>query len=626
MMDIKKLPRNPKGGRALNELVFTEIDDSPDNPRFGLGYHQLYDPDSRVGLLAKLPDITRVGDTIILYWDNFNVQEYDLDQPTIEKGWLSFGVAPSSILDPQGEVYYTLYDHDADDLQTSSTRTIAVNRRVPGGLDPDIATAINEALLPCTVSPSPVSDPSTAVTAKIVQWAYQEVGDELTVMWNNIRVAHPKLSTLGDQDVTIPRDVLEAGGSSDKLLVNYEIRDIVDNYSLVSQPTYVQVEIDPNALFAPRVDEADRATLILDLEALGDNDAHVTVPPYSGNGQPYVVTLNWIGKTPSADISLNLPPSRVEDPVFDHATFTIPNSHMKDIAGGSAVVRYSLVQDGLPETKPSKTTTITITGLPVELAAPVVDEANGTNVIDLADVTGLNVTVSIAAYTGQAAGDRVLLSWKGMAANGTPVNYTDEYEIKSGEETQPINFTVERNNVDPLADGTLELSYQVVFNATGSTNNSAVTTYTVKGAAVGPVSGDESFEAQSLGPLAVNVELPFTDGLIITVVAATPESAISVPGIAEFGERALYCAGNHKIKFDFGGEISTLLFSHALTATAQNKLDFFDVNDALVKSVNLKVVGADPVAYENIVLATPCTYCELTVDAIGTIVDNFIWM
>ncbi|MEB0078136.1 hypothetical protein QN386_12775 [Pseudomonas sp. CCI3.2] len=467
---------------ALNDLVFTDINDSPDNPRLGLGYHQLYDPTSFIGLISKLPDVTRVGDTITLFWDGDIAQQYDLNQPTIDKGWLSFNVSPSRILDPEGDVYYTLYDHEAEDLQKSPSRIIAVNRRVPGGLDPETDTAFNENMALCTVSPDPVSSPEATVTVSVPKWINQEVGDELTVMWNNIRVPYPKLQTLGPVDVIIPPEVLEQGMSSDKLLVNYEIRDIVDNYSLVSPSTYVTVEIDPDALPAPRVEEADRATLILDLEALGDNDAHVVIPSYIGNGNAYVVTLTWVGKTPMADISLNLPPLPIDDPVFDHATFIIPNVHLRQIAGGSAVARYSLVQQGVTEPKQSKTTSITLTGLPVELAGPVVLEAGGTAIIDLALVTGDSVTVSIAAYTGQNAGDKILLSWKGTPTAGGPVNYTDEYVIKVGEELLATTFVVLRQNLDPLGGGTLELTYQVVFKATGISQGSASTTYQVKAA------------------------------------------------------------------------------------------------------------------------------------------------
>ena len=486
--NLTRAPRQPNGSaspRAINPLVFSSFDDTPDNPRPGLGYQQLFDRTRPVTLTAKLPDVTRVGDTIKLFWDDdaVPVQTYDLDQATIDKGWLSFSVSVDVIKAPEGKAYYTLFDHQAENLQTSDTRTVKVNRNVPGGLDPDTDTAINEALAPLTVSPSTINSPDTQVTVTVQPWAHMEAGDELTVYWNGIPVVAPQLTApaIGyPQTVLIPKAVLEAGGSSDKLMVYYEIRDIVDNFSLPSPPTYVAVNVDRDALAAPRVQEANQATLVLDLEALGDGDGHVLIPAFIGDGTPYTVTLEWVGKTPTTEIRLTLDPQPVTDPGFDHATFVIPNADLKDLAGGSAVVRYSLVQTGA--TKLSKTTSITLTGLPVQLAALELIGATA-GVIDLGVVTGDPLIVSAPAYVGQKAGDRILLSWAGTSATGGSVNYPDEYTVQAGEEAEEVYFEVPRLNLEPLGGGTLQLSYQVV-RAGGGTQNSPVTKYDVTAVAL----------------------------------------------------------------------------------------------------------------------------------------------
>ncbi len=230
-------------------------------------------------------------------------------------------------------------------------------------------------------------------------------------------------------------------------------------------------------------------TLTLDLEALGNNDGHVLIPTFPGNGQPYSVTLGWLSTTPSGDISLTLPPLNVSNPGSEQAKFVIPNAHLKSIAGGSAAVRYTLVQNGVPANRESETTNVTITSLPVRLTAPLVVEANGTLVLDLAQISGSAVTVLIVAWVGQRAGDRVILTWAGTPqvfnpeTPFAPVDYTDEYVVQPGGEQNPITFSVPLAYLTPLGGGTLQLSYQV-FKASGSSQTSPVTEYSVTAAAL----------------------------------------------------------------------------------------------------------------------------------------------
>ncbi|WP_143516996.1 hypothetical protein, partial [Pseudomonas syringae] len=134
----------------------------------------------------------------------------------------------------------------------------------------------------------------------------------------------------------------------------------------------------------------------------------------------------------------------------------------------------------MPANRESETTNVTITSLPVVLTAPLVVEANGTLVLDLAQISGM-----IAAWVGQRAGDRVILNWAGTspvfgtATPFAPVDYTDEYVVQPGGEQDPITFNVPLEHLTPLGGGTLQVSYQVVFKASGDTRSSPVTTYSV---------------------------------------------------------------------------------------------------------------------------------------------------
>ncbi|WP_425975275.1 hypothetical protein [Pseudomonas plecoglossicida] len=88
---------------ALNPLVISDMD-SPGNERKGLGWNELFDPRRLVPMSARLPEVIRLGDEIGLYWTltkpstqppeegpvDTRIQFYELDQATIDRGWLSF--------------------------------------------------------------------------------------------------------------------------------------------------------------------------------------------------------------------------------------------------------------------------------------------------------------------------------------------------------------------------------------------------------------------------------------------------------------------------------------------------------------------------------------------------------
>jgi hypothetical protein len=95
-MKTTRLPKSASKSDDLNPLVFTDFVDTDENPRRGLGYHQLYDPTAFIGLLASLPDIPRTGDIVTLYWGINEVQRYEITDAMTEKGYLSFLVSHQS--------------------------------------------------------------------------------------------------------------------------------------------------------------------------------------------------------------------------------------------------------------------------------------------------------------------------------------------------------------------------------------------------------------------------------------------------------------------------------------------------------------------------------------------------
>ena len=85
-------------------------------------------------------------------------------------------------------------------------------------------------------------------------------------------------------------------GAAENSLVSYEIRDIVDNYSLKSQPATVNLNFDPNALPSPLLLNADEQTNPIDLVRLGSDDAQVLVST-AMLLRDDAVYLTWVGRT-----------------------------------------------------------------------------------------------------------------------------------------------------------------------------------------------------------------------------------------------------------------------------------------------------------------------------------------
>ena len=638
-MNIDSLPRaaSPSASSGvmqedrLNPLVFTSINDVPENTRLGLGYHQLYDHSVPVGLIARLPEVCREGDILTLFWDNVEVQRYSLDQATIDKGWLSFNVSPSKISDAnnQGQVYYSLKDPVAGDSRTSDIRTIGVNIRVPGGLDPNTQTVINENLKPAVVTPSVINSADKPVTVTVPIWENMEVGDELTVIWNGLRVEQSPLTSIAVQVVSIPKDTLEQGGSNAKLPVSYEIRDFVDNYSLPSLNVFADVEIDPNALTAPRVREANPNTLILDLVALGDKDAGVLTPNYAGVAAGDKVTLTWVGRTANTEETLTLGPETVVDPDFDPMpVFAIPNARLQAIAGGSAMASYEVLRtDGTKLV--SKRTAITLSGLPLVLVAPEIKGVTGSE-IDLGAFNEAPVKVLIAAYLGKQAGDKISLIWSGIQQNGNPLNYTDDHIVGAGEENVEHAFDVDRTqNLAPLTDGSLLLRYHVVFAGTTSPIDSEIQRYTV----IDRTRVFEGFDGQS--PLMLRaseffstatMRVTFVSGLGRAGFPGNDTLPIENPGDLKLPVLHVCFQNPHiepgvqKIRIDLLREFTTLRCS-IRGASAQTRVSFLTTGGALIETKILEARNYFPFTHTS--TTQRFRFLEIDADKDWTRWDNF---
>lgn len=570
---------NAIGTLALMPLTIPAIDYG--TPRIGLGHDDLNDPSVPVVLHAQIIDNeAHVGNVATLYWNDVKVHEVVLEQSHFDTNLISFNVLPQYIPDPLGTAYYTIYDPLSGGLGTSATREVKVKRSIPGGQDTDTSTPyLNDNLAPPVVVPAKITSSNTTVRITVPPWQNMAEGDELVLMWNGIRLVQPRLlqTQVGQPVViTLPTETLIAAGDGEALVVNYEIRDVVNNYSLVSPPAHAEVIIDPNALPAPVVWMNEQETQLIDLVALGTQDVEVLIPVYPGIAKGDNVTLTWIGRTHEGqEVRVVLGPKPVTSVSFP-LRFKVPNADVIAIAGGNAELKYTM-QPVTGTARNSQSNTVAVQGTAAPLAAPSIDGVTGTE-IDLALLTG-DATVRVQPYRGKLAGDMVYLSWDGVSAQGTAISYTAYYVVNPGEETVATTFTVPRTQLDAIAGGTLKVSYRVMYVVTHNTASSLVAAYSVK--ASGLLVLPAPFVSEATGSNSDQLIYPNNNNIIGDVHVIVP-NYIMQPGDTV----KVYWRGN----VEYSSPIQTVTTPGPLTFVISR----YDVIDNIGRSVDIRYTVKRP--------------------------------
>ncbi|MFK0311627.1 hypothetical protein ACIQUF_10295 [Pseudomonas sp. NPDC090233] len=483
----------------LNPLTIPDMD-TPEGYSEGLGWAQLDDETRAVSLIARLPEPIHASHRARLFWTATEpnsqpptedplespVQTYPLDEEIIEKGWLSFTVLRSDLNLPSplpyphfGYFYYSLYDVDAETTNYSDYRPVLIDLVVPGGLDPDTDTPINEYLQAPQVKPDVIDATTPEVVVTVPMWRGMQVDDQLTLVWNGVSHVRPRLvaADVGKSLVfTLPKEVIDQGFSGKDLPVYYYIRDRVQNYSRPSYSALVEV-VDPNALAEPIVKGAESPPYQLDLTPLRGADVQIEVPFYNGFAGGDTIALHWVGQTAGGqEVAHHFDPRVVNSP--SDLIFQLPHAVAALVVKGSARVYYeSTPAGGAP--RPSRTRTVTVVGEVSELLPPTLDEAVE-DAIDLANLTGTIVHVRIPLYPGQMEGDTVTMYWTGQAAGGgVPLIYYTDLPIPPGGADKELVFEVSTLHLLALVDGTLTLHYTVYTPAYGITRKSGEQLYSV---------------------------------------------------------------------------------------------------------------------------------------------------
>ncbi len=429
----------------------------------GIGYADTLDPSVPLSVRVGPYTLMTVGDIIELFCDDVRIVNYTIKEEDLTPETPSFIVLPLDqhyIHPEQITLFYKVTEPIGGGQNQSLPATIRVKLTLPGGTDTNPSTPWeNEALAKAIVIPPGIISSPEGVSVTIDPYKNMEVGDKITLSWNGEFVRY-ELNEQGEVGqplvLSVPKEIIDAAGDSDMLEVRYEIRDVVNNWSRWSLPTYVEVEAGNSTLPAPVAPQA--ANMELNLETLAGADVQALVLAYPGIDSTDQITFTVERNTAEG---MGLEPYVAVKPVgssIGFVEFLIPNEQFEPIAQGRARLKYR-VKKIAGEEQRSKSLSLTVVGEIQALAPPKLPIAEQNN--GVLDPTSTKVIAQVPPYYFMADGNDVALVWMGKTAGGANVVHEEIKNLNSDDVGKTLEFLIPDDKVSALAGGSLELYYTV---------------------------------------------------------------------------------------------------------------------------------------------------------------------
>ncbi|WP_442107549.1 hypothetical protein [Pseudomonas sp. NUPR-001] len=429
----------------------------------GIRLKDISDPNVPVQVLITAYPQMLVNDTVELFWNGRLVDTRLVTEEHIEQGSVTLNVPSLAIQDGTPPVHYLITSAIGGNVRKSFPLDIRVKTNVPGGTDPIPSTPeVNENLLAVTGVPVLVEDADAdRIVATVPPYLNMTEGDRINLSWGGYFVEHLVTAPEVNQPIALPvsRAIIEQAGAG-PVVVEYEVRDIVNNWSLWSNKFHVDVEVGAGLLRAP--DALDAVDGKLDLDKLGGSDASVRVRSYDGMAEKDEISLSWLGRPPVGGPVEHTDSFTVPEKGDGLPTeFKVPNAIVKASAGGTVAIKYSVSSSRGQQH--SKRTSFEVIGEAQRLPAPDVEQAPGDE-LELDNLPPSGATVRILPYPNMDDGDRLVLFVRGQDANGSPSSDSFPKDITQNEVGEPVYLFVPKAFITPLLDGSLSLHYQVRGN------------------------------------------------------------------------------------------------------------------------------------------------------------------
>jgi hypothetical protein len=427
----------------------------------GVGDVDVADPSKPLEVLVGPIDLSQ-RDRIDLYWGaNDAVIDTYVHSPDAPEtnGIVSLYVNTRWIESGLTDVRYTYTRFPAGNPEPSPVKQVVVKLEIPGDRDPDPATPYeNEKLDLPVISPPGIITSPEGVSVTLKPWENMVVGDVPSVYWHGLRIQLPPLTLpqIGRPLVVpIDKEVIIEAGDSENIVVRYEIRDVVNNWSRFSLPAYVEVEAGDFTLPAPIAPQAPNMMLNLDKLAGADIQALVISHPEIAIGD----TIDFVSERSTAE-GIELPPYSVSKVVTTPSSFVeflIPNAQFVPIAQGRARFKYSVTKVSGQRLR-SKSLPLSVIGQPQRLEPPSIPAA----VDGVLDPALHAVVARVPPYHFMMAGDDVTLVWMGRTSMGSTVMHQETKRLSGADIGKLVEYVIPDEKLRVLAGGSVEIYYTVL--------------------------------------------------------------------------------------------------------------------------------------------------------------------
>ncbi|MEB0046668.1 MULTISPECIES: hypothetical protein [unclassified Pseudomonas] len=185
--------------------------------------------------------------------------------------------------------------------------------------------------------------------------------------------------------------------------------------------------------------------------------AIVKVAPYLAMACGDKLVLCWVGlDAEGAEYRHEVSRFVSEGQVGKDIIFAVAGEHIEALDGGSVKISYTLSSMSLPSSADSLLLQLNVGDPRSQLLPVVVNGAVGGTLDPDRVVEG--VCVAIRPYARMAAGDRIVLSWKGVTAQTT---FSDRLNIETFAVGQTLSFWVRPEFIAPSLGSAVTISYRV---------------------------------------------------------------------------------------------------------------------------------------------------------------------